>query len=361
VAVPSVERRASMGGADGKGVLRYVGIDDKQRRNLAIAFSRLPDVETLQINIFNLEMLEEDQLEMLKNVQQLSPEDIEQMKAIQAENPDGRWDRPEQYLMGIAEVPHAQLRLQCWYLTMTAKSLKTDVAQWSSQLQVAFDSLVNSKALKTFLGIVLAFGNYMNGGTERGQADGFGIEALTKLAAVKATSDGSLLDFCIREFARRHPDQLDALQQDILPARAAARTNLVDEDQSIRAFREQLDAATGMMKQVNEGPLQPYKGHTIDRMRDSLPQRMLIISEEVKELEDSVAELHEVYGKVLDWFCMPGNARTKPTNDFMQMWVEFGGELEKVVGKLTKAGLLPAPGTGTGTGAGGAPAASGTA
>eukprot|EP00971_Amphidinium_carterae_P049270 971054-Amphidinium_carterae.1 len=39
--------------------------------------------------------------------------------------------------------------------------------------------------LPSLLGIVLAVGNYLNGGTSRGQADGFDLETLTKLDAIK--------------------------------------------------------------------------------------------------------------------------------------------------------------------------------
>ena len=41
--------------------------------------------------------------------------------------------------------------------------------------------LFNSLPLKNVLETILALGNYLNGGTERGQADGFGLDILNKL------------------------------------------------------------------------------------------------------------------------------------------------------------------------------------
>lgn len=42
-------------------------------------------------------------------------------------------------------------------------------------------------SVKEILGLILAFGNYMNGGNRtRGQADGFGLEILPKLKDVKS-------------------------------------------------------------------------------------------------------------------------------------------------------------------------------
>lgn len=47
--------------------------------------------------------------------------------------------------------------------------------------------LLECPPLHDVMGLVLAFGNYMNGGNRtRGQADGFGLEILPKLKDVKS-------------------------------------------------------------------------------------------------------------------------------------------------------------------------------
>lgn len=47
--------------------------------------------------------------------------------------------------------------------------------------------LLEKNSVKEVMGLVLAFGNYMNGGNRtRGQADGFGLEILPKLKDVKS-------------------------------------------------------------------------------------------------------------------------------------------------------------------------------
>lgn len=48
---------------------------------------------------------------------------------------------------------------------------------------------MTSESLKQLFAIILAVGNYMNGGNgQRGQADGFGLEILSKLKDVKVTN-----------------------------------------------------------------------------------------------------------------------------------------------------------------------------
>ena len=61
---------------------------------------------------------------------------------------------------------------------------------------------MTNKALKRLFGLILALGNYMNGGNRtRGQADGFGLEILPKLKDVKS-SQGSitLLHFIVVKY-----------------------------------------------------------------------------------------------------------------------------------------------------------------
>lgn len=49
---------------------------------------------------------------------------------------------------------------------------------------------MNSEKLKKVMAIILALGNFMNGGNlQRGQADGFGLDILPKLKDVKSKGE----------------------------------------------------------------------------------------------------------------------------------------------------------------------------
>ena len=57
----------------------------------------------------------------------------------------------------------------------------------SPVLSVEFTvSVACSEPLKTVMEMILSFGNYMNGGTQRGQADGYDLGILAKLRDVKS-------------------------------------------------------------------------------------------------------------------------------------------------------------------------------
>ena len=55
---------------------------------------------------------------------------------------------------------------------------------------ISVQKLVNSDTLKRVMAIILALGNFMNGGNlQRGQADGFGLDILPKLRDVKSKGE----------------------------------------------------------------------------------------------------------------------------------------------------------------------------
>ena len=71
--------------------------------------------------------------------------------------------------------------------------------------------LKSSKEVTDVLGLVLAFGNYMNGGNvARGQADGFELDILPKLKDVKCKDNSTnllhyLVTIYIKKFDKVRP------------------------------------------------------------------------------------------------------------------------------------------------------------
>lgn len=61
---------------------------------------------------------------------------------------------------------------------------------------------MTSDSIKRILGLILALGNYMNGGNRtRGQADGFGLEILPKIKDVKSKEASyTLLHFVVNKY-----------------------------------------------------------------------------------------------------------------------------------------------------------------
>jgi len=113
-----------------------------------------------------------------------------------------RIQAPELFALAVVSISSYRMRVDALHSRHT---LEDHVANIKAQLQVVHDAcceLQNSEPLHGLLRTILAVGNALNRGTAKGQARGFSIETLVKVANTKAV-DGSattLLDYIAQIF-----------------------------------------------------------------------------------------------------------------------------------------------------------------
>uniref|UniRef100_A0AAX7T4M7 FH2 domain-containing protein n=1 Tax=Astatotilapia calliptera TaxID=8154 RepID=A0AAX7T4M7_ASTCA len=144
------------------------------------------DLETLQALYENRAQQEElDKIE--KHIK--STKDKENAKPL---------DKPEQFLYQLTLIPNFNSRVFCILFQSSFCECMSSITRKLDTLQRV------CKVSQTILGLILAFGNFMNGGNRtRGQADGFSLDILPKLKDVKS-SDGmkSLLSYIVAYYLR---------------------------------------------------------------------------------------------------------------------------------------------------------------
>jgi len=99
----------------------------------------------------------------------------------------------DEMVIMIASIPGFTERLESIIFKNTYNE---DVELIESEIDkffIAFDFLKNSKKFKKWLKIIMAFGNYMNGGTFRGGVYAFKLNTLNKLASVKSKDNSQTL------------------------------------------------------------------------------------------------------------------------------------------------------------------------
>ena len=66
---------------------------------------------------------------------------------------------------------------------------------FASEKSIPSQSIKESPIIKKIFSYILTIGNMLNGGTNRGQADGFNIEIIKTLSEVKGNKRKNLLEF----------------------------------------------------------------------------------------------------------------------------------------------------------------------
>lgn len=106
----------------------------------------------------------------------------------------------------------------------------------------AFEEIKNCKSFKKMLGYILSIGNILNGGTNKGQADGFYLEALSKTTTLKDVNNKTILHF-ICEKMKKEDEEFVNFKNEFKNVYVVAQHNLKDEDTKVRDIRAAFDKA----------------------------------------------------------------------------------------------------------------------
>ncbi|NWJ07104.1 FMN protein, partial [Crypturellus undulatus] len=287
------------------------------------------DLETLEALYEN--RAQKDELEKIKQHYQTSKE--EELKFL---------DKPEQFLYELSQIPNFTERAQCIIFQSVFSEGITSVHRKVDIITRVSKALLNMTSVKEILGLILAFGNYMNGGNRtRGQADGFGLEILPKLKDVKSRDNGiNLVDYVVIYYLR-HCDKEAGTDKSIFPLPEpqdffqASQVKFEDLIKDLRKLKRELEVSEKQMKLVcresSEAHLQPFK--------KKLEEFFQKAKEEHKKEESSLENAQKCFEETVGYFGIkpkPGEKEITP-NYVFTVWYEFCSDFKTIWKRESKS------------------------
>uniref|UniRef100_A0AAR2L7P4 Disheveled-associated activator of morphogenesis 2 n=1 Tax=Pygocentrus nattereri TaxID=42514 RepID=A0AAR2L7P4_PYGNA len=257
-------------------------IDGRRAQNCVILLSKLK-MSNEEIKRAILEMDEREELakDMLEQLLKFVPEksDIDLLEEHKHELE--RMARADRFLFEMSS--HQ-------FLDLLPSAL-------SSAILHASREVIRSKHLTQILEVVLAFGNFLNKG-QRGNAYGFKVSSLNKIADTKSSIDRNItmLHYLIMIFEKNYPETLN-VQQDLLTVPEAAKVNLAELEKEVYSIKSGLKAL--------EAELQYQQSRVRDRGDKFVPvvsDFITVASFSFSELEDQLNEAKEKFVKSLKHF-----------------------------------------------------------
>ncbi|CAH2108136.1 unnamed protein product [Euphydryas editha] len=235
-------------------------LDSKRSQNVGILAQSL-HVEFSEIEnaIYNFDTSVVS-LEALQQIYELraAEEELLLIKEHMKNKPDVPLDKPEAFLYELSGIHNFAERISCFTFQAEFDDAVNTIMHKLDNLKHTCEFLMTSESLKQLFAIILAVGNYMNGGNgQRGQADGFGLEILSKLKDVKSKqSNVTLLHFIVRTYMRARGGALAGACALPVPepgdvGRAAA-LDFADVADGLAALRTKLDECRDKMEKVIE-------------------------------------------------------------------------------------------------------------
>ncbi|XP_034755071.1 formin-2 [Etheostoma cragini] len=303
-------------------LMSSIHLDMKDIQNAVLNMDNtVVDLETLQALYEN--RAQNDEMEGIKKHFK-SSKDKEDAKPL---------DKPEQFLFQLSQIPNFSERVFCILFQSTFHECITSILRKMEILQRVCKTLQNSKCVFQVLGLVLAFGNFMNGGNRsRGQADGFTLDILPKLKDVKSSDNSrSLLSYIVAYYLRHFdedagretcvyslPEPQDLFQ--------ASQMKFEDFQRDLRKLKIDLNVCSAETEKVckmsSEENVQPFK----DKMEEFLRQAKTELETQEKQLADT----QKIFLELSVSFSVKPKAGEKEVspNTFFSIWHEFSTDFK---------------------------------
>jgi len=235
------------------------------------------------------------------------------------------WDSAEDFLFLLLSIPDFRLRLQLWHFE---NSFQEHVDKISSAYAGALngcDCMMKSRSIRHLLGAVLVAGNYLNGGTPRGRADGFAVDTLVQVQNLKssqADSPATLLDYLVQGMDSKYPSELESIfsaGNEAEQIKIAARTKPEELAEELQALRRKSYAILDMAQASSSSEEQAVREHL---------ERIALCTAELEELQVCHSRLNEKYAELCSWFHAEEGSKKKPFDDFFGVWDKFMMEID---------------------------------
>ncbi|XP_022700841.1 FH2 domain-containing protein 1-like isoform X2 [Varroa jacobsoni] len=200
---------------------------------------------------------------------------------------------PEQFYLELTELEQFSLYvtnlLHIEEFLPNVESLEPQLIRYSQICR----TILESKKLQDFFGLILAAGNFINCGSYAGNASGFRLNTLSRLLDTRANKPGTtLLHFLVEEAENREDDAFSFLNE-LSGVGPAARLSLDTARSEIVTLRNCLNK----MKSMGENPTtaQVLKNHLSSFVQSAQPR--------VAGLESIMRDVDVLAAKVATHFC----------------------------------------------------------
>ncbi|KAL6463141.1 hypothetical protein MHYP_G00275320 [Metynnis hypsauchen] len=195
--------------------------------------------------------------ERLNELYKLLPDCNEEQSLRSFRGERSQLEEADLFLLHLVEIPSFRLRLEAMILQEEFDPTVTSVSTSARCLATAATELMSCVELHSILRLVLKAGNYMNAGGFAGNAAGFRISSLLKLADTKSNQPNmNLLHFVAIEAVRKDPSILSYhLKLSHVGPAARLSVEAVEEEFSklqsrVKALLDGLETAPDLLAQI---------------------------------------------------------------------------------------------------------------
>jgi len=270
-------------------------LDPKRLQNTSIFLqSQKIDVPALREAILTLDedkLTPEFTIKLLDNLPE--PDEITAIQGWLEANGDRieKMSAADQYFHKMGQIDQVRTRLECFNFKQTFASKVAEIKPALLRVKQATTSMkANSDNFLKVCEVVLAVGNFLNSGTNNGNANGFNIRTLTKLDSLKGVDKAtSLLTYIVKFIEKKYPDTAAKWSQDLAPIEYATKIDFEGVLTDLGEIKRNLLSAE-------------QKVPTVKKADERWDVFYKLMPQAIENLKGDMAELEELSNKVQEEF-----------------------------------------------------------
>ncbi|XP_053559724.1 FH2 domain-containing protein 1 [Bombina bombina] len=254
--------------------------------------------------------------ETLQEVLKLSPE-AEEIKKLKSFSGDvAKLSLADSFMYLLIQVPSFKLRIEAMVLKKEFSPSYSSLSKDMMIIRIATKELMSCEQLHSILFLVLQAGNFMNAGGYAGNAAGFKLSSLLRLADTKANKPGmNLLHFVALE-AQKKDATLLTFSEKLQHVNEAARLSVDNIDAELKSLTTKTKSVKDHVRQDPE---------LLQQMENFLQ----VAVKELKELERQRSDLEKEGHMLIDFFCE--DKETMKLDECFQIFRDFCDKFNKAV------------------------------
>uniref|UniRef100_A0A8C5QHK0 FH2 domain-containing protein n=1 Tax=Leptobrachium leishanense TaxID=445787 RepID=A0A8C5QHK0_9ANUR len=278
----SPRTRRSMSVGDGQ-MTKVFLLDSRRSMNIGIflkQFKRsaaeiVEDIRRGNGDAYSTERLSE----LLKHLPER--EEVNRLKSFQGDRE--RLNEADLFVLLLLELPSSTLRLEALIFKKDFHAVVLSLLSTARELKGAAEELVQCTELHYILRLILKAGNFMNAGGYAGNAAGFRVSSLLKLADTKANKPGmNLLHFVVMEVQKKDARFLSFADH----LKHVSISSRLSEDGLLQEFCK-LQSRVTTMRQTLRNPEQQEIREQMDEFLEYAEDKLREVQREIEALQNS--------------------------------------------------------------------------
>ena len=297
-------------------------IDPKRTQEVSIIITKLPAPEVVNkcLIAFDQSNLNSDQVDGLLKILITK----EELNLYKSKGEEGNWDKGETYLVKLNQIPNHQVKLKIWSLINKFEEKVPGLTESLEYLVPACNEIKSNKHFGLILSIILGLGNILNGGSIRGQADGFSLDLLSKLPGIKDSFGNSILTWVCSK-ANKIDSSFVGFKGQFPTLLKASQYSLKEANDSLRELKKVTSQLEQLVKDLFDD----------DEFKRKSLQNLENFKVKVETFDKKNNQNKECYESLVKYYGYKEKDNIFTKNEvFFKMLLEFFKEIDKAMPQL---------------------------